>query len=243
MNMKKLGLLLLMISIVSCKTVQVNQLKQKTTKKAVELGVIGVVTKGLQQDVFQTRTLPVYKQKIRILASITTFTDDTFNAYAQSAIQQNQPIKITYIDSVANKPGYAQLQLLDKVSVLKELNANHNKEINTFLQNSNANVLVTSISAYFNMVDLSTILQAEEVYLVNNKPQKYSLELVKNGKPFGMLDVSKGVAFGYTTASFCWKKEGGTVSIANIIEGRETCARDSYKNVARLNKKVNYFKY
>ncbi len=241
--MKKLGLLVIILSVVSCKTVQVQQSQQRTTKKVVEIGSIGTITKGLQQNVFQTSNLPVYKQKIRVAASITTFTDATFNAYAQAAKEQSKPIQITYIDSVANKPGYAHLRILDKVALLNELNATHNKATNTFLQNSNANVLVTSMSAYFGAVDLSTISQAEEVYVVNNKPQKYSLELVKNGKPFALLDISKGVPFTYTTASFCWKKEGSKISIANIIESRETCAKDTYRNVARLNKKVNYFKY
>ncbi len=241
--MKKLSLLVILLSVISCKTVQVHQLQQKTTKKVVEIGAIGTVNKSIQQDVFQTSNLPVYKQKIRVSASMTTFTENTFNAYVKAANEQSKPLQITYIDSIANNPGYAHLRILDKVAVLKELNAQHNRATNTFLQNSNDNELVTSISAYFSAVDLSTISQAEEVYLVNNKPQKYSLELVKNGKPFGMLDMSKAVPFTYTTASFCWKKDGGRIMIAIIIESRETCARDTYKNVARLNKKVNYFKY
>ncbi len=241
--MKKISILILLLSIISCKTVQVNQLSQKTTKTVVELGAIGKVTKNIETTVFQITTLPYYEQKIRVAAGITTFTDNTFNAYVQAALQQNKKIKITYIDSVANKPGYAHLQIIDKVQLLNELNATSNKPINTYLQNTNKSVIITSVSAYFDAIELSSISQAEEVYLVNNKPQKYSLALVKNGKTFAVIDFSKAVPFAYTTASFCWKKEHGKISIANIVEHRETCAKDTYKNVAKLNKKINYFKY
>ncbi len=241
--MKKIGVLAILLSVISCKTIQVNQLSQKTTKTVVELGAIGKVTKNLESHVFQITTLPNYEQKVRVAANTVTFTDNTFNAYAQAALQQNKKIKVTYIDSVANKPGYAHLQIIDKVQLLNELNANHNSSVNTYLQNTNKSVIITSVSAYFDAIDLSSISQAEEVYLINNKPQKYSLALVKNGKAFALVDFSKAVPFAYTTASFCWKKEHGKISIANIVEHRETCARDTYKNVAKLNKKINYFKY
>jgi len=241
--MKKWSLFLIIISIVSCKTVEVNQQRQQTTKTVVELGVIGKITKGIETNTFQTTTVPVYKQKIRVSADILAFDDNTFNTYAQAALQQNKKIKITYIDSVANKPGYANLQILDKVQVLDELNATHNTGVNTYLQNATNNVLITGLSAYFDAIELSNISQAEEVYLINNKPKKYSLELVKSGKPFAIVDISKSVPFTYTTASFCWKKERGKISIANLTYRSETCARDTYKNVAKLNKKINYYKY
>lgn len=241
--MKKLSFLLIIAVVISCKTIKVNQLPQKITKTVVELGTIGMVNKGIEINTFQTTTLPVYKQKIRISANILAFNDNTFNTYAQAALQQNKKIKVTYIDSVANKPGYANLQILDKVQLLSELNAEHNVNINAYLQNTNNNVLITSVSAYFDAIELSNISQAEEVYLINNKPKKYSLELVKSGNPFAVIDISKSVPFAYTTASFCWKKERGKISIANLTSQNENCARETYKNVARLNKKINYYKY
>ncbi|MDY7394238.1 hypothetical protein UMM65_03220 [Aureibaculum sp. 2210JD6-5] len=241
--MKKMLLLCMVLLWVSCKTVQVNQLAQKTTKIVVELGTIGEVNKKLETTVFQTTAVPNYQQKIRISANIVAFNNNTFNAYAKAATQQHQKIKVTYIDSVANKPGYANLQILDKVQLINELNAAHNKGVNAYLQNTKNNVLVTKVSAYFDSIDLQNISQAEEVYLINNKPQKYSLELVKNGKVFSNIDVSKAVPFAYRTSAFCWKKERGQISIANLVKQNESCARETYRNVAKLNKKIDYFKY
>ena len=241
--MKKTYLFFLIIIVISCKTINVNQLPQRTTKTFIEIGVIGKENKKIETTVLQTTTLPVYKRKIRVSANIVTFNDNTFNAYAQAALEQNKKIKVTYIDSVANKLGYVNLQILDKVQVLDELNAEHNKGINTYLQNVDNDVIITGVSAYFDAIELSNISQAEEVYLINNKPKKYSLELVKSGKPFANIDISRSVPFAFTTASFCWKKERGKISIANLVDKSESCTRNTYKNVARLNKKIDYFKY
>jgi hypothetical protein len=241
--MKKIITLLIGLILISCKTVQVDQLTQKTTKTVVELGTIGRYAKKIEANVFQTTTVPVYQQKIRVSANIVAFTKKAFNAYAQSAQQQHKKIKVTYIDSLANKPGYANLQILDKVQLISELNAGHNKAVNTYLQNTNNNKLITKVSAYFDSVDLQNISQAEEVYLINNKPQKYSLELVVKGKVLANIDLSKAVPFAYSTSSFCWKKERGKISISNITSQYESCTKGSYRNVARLNKKIDYFKY
>ena len=241
--MKKISAFLIIFSIFSCKTVEVNQQRQQMTKTVIELGVIGKVNKGIEINTFQTTTVPVYKEKIRVSTNILVFNDNTFNTYAQAALQQNRKIKITYIDSVANKPGYVNFQILDKVQLLSELNAPHNTDVNNYLQNANNNVLITGMTVYFDAIELSNVSQAEEVYLINNKPKKYSLELVKSGKSFANVDLSKAVPFAYTTASFCWKKEHGKISIANMIDQSESCARNTYKNVARLNKKIDYFKY
>jgi len=241
--MKKISLFLVTITIFSCKTIEVNQQRQQTTKTMVELGVVGRIDKGIETNTFQTTTIPIYKQKIRVSANILIFDDNTFNTYAQAALHQNKKIKITYIDSVANKPGYANFQILDKVQLLNELNAPYNIDVNNYLLNANNDILINGISAYFGIIDLSNISQAEEVYLINNKSRKYSLELIKNSKPFAVIDISKSVPFAYTTASFCWKKNNGEVKIANLIDKNEKCARDTYKNVTRLNNKINYFKY
>ena len=241
--MKIISFLFSIILMVSCKTIQVNQLPQQTTRTVVEIVTIGNIKNGIENNTLQPTTVTIFNQKIRLAASIVTFNDKTFNAYAQAALQQNEKIKVTYIDSVANKPGYANLQILDKVQLLNELNAAHNSDVNAYLQNTHNTKIITSISSYFDAIELSSISQAEEVYLINNKPQKYSLELVKEGKSFAIVDISKGVPFAYSTATFCWKKEGGKIGIANLVGQNEGCSRDTYKKVSQLNKKINYFKY
>ncbi len=241
--MKKIIFILVAVVLFSCKTVQVNQQAQQTTKTVVELGAIGKVNYKLETDRFQITTLPVYQQKIRVAANIVVFNNNTFNTYAHAALQQNQKISITYMDSVANKPAYAFLQILDKVQLIKALNADYNQAVNTYLQNAKNNEIVTGVSAYFSTVDLSNISRADEVYLINDKPKKYNLELVKDGRSFAVIDMANGVPFAYTTGSFCWKKEQGLIKIANVTAKNEHCAKDTYRNVSRLNKRINYFKY
>lgn len=237
------AILLVFGLLFSCKTVQVNQQTQQTTKTVVELGAVGQVNYKLETNRFQITTLPTYKQKLRVAANIVAFNNTTFNTYAQAARQQNQKISIAYIDSVANKPGYANLQILDKTQLINELNAGYNSTVNTYLQNAKNNEIITGVSAYFNSLDLSKLSQADEVYLVNNKLKKYNLELIKDGRKFATVDMGNSVPFAYTTASFCWKKENATISIVNLTTANESCAKDTYRNVSRLYKKTDLFKY
>ncbi|WP_117885590.1 hypothetical protein [Aureibaculum luteum] len=242
--MKKIITILSLISILfSCKTIQVNQQSQKTTKTVVELGVIGKVNYKFKTDRLETTALPVYNQKIRVATNNVVFNTTTFKTYTKASNQQNQKINITYIDSAENKPSYVNLQFLDKVQLINELNAEYNDGISTYLQNAKNNIIITGISTYFNSEDLENLSQADEVYLINNKPKKYNLELIKNGRTIANIDMANGVSFTYTTASFCWKKEYGKISIVNITGANEGCGKDTYKNVSRLNKKVNLFKY
>lgn len=239
---RKFIYILLVLSCIFYSSLLTAQVLQQPTTGFVELGTIGKTKHGLLNKDNIQETVPVYKQKIRVGVSILPFNKANFNKFKRAASHQNSKVTVTYIDSLPNKPKFVQLQIIDKVQVLKELNANYNEAVRGYLQNSAHNELIMNVSAYFDAIDLSNLSQAEEVYLLNNKPKKYVLELVKNGKPFAQIDLSKAVTFGYTTASFCWKKEQGVISLANLVNNGESCAKDTYKKVARLDKKVNYFK-
>lgn len=235
--------LFLVLFFVACLNFSmVGQLLPKSTTNYVELGTIGNTKKEVLTKKNITATIPMYKQKMRIGVTILPFTKTSFNKYKKAAAKQNKRASETFIDSIAIKTKYAQLQLMDKVQLIKELNADYNTTTSTYLQQSKENELVIQVSAFFDGIDLSNLSQAEEVYLLNNKPQKYVLELVKGGKAFAHIDLSKGVTFGFSTASFCWKKEHGIISLVNLISNGESCAKDTYKKVRRLDKKVNYFK-
>ena len=241
--MKFAGILLLLFVTLSCKSVQINDLSQRSTTSVVELGTLGVETKKLETTIFQTNILPNYQNPLRVSVSLLPFTEKTFEVYTEAAQKQNQEIKMAYLDSVENKPGYVGLKLLDKVSLANELNSPHNKGVNAYLQNSTNIKMVTTVAAYFNKADLNNLGLAEEVYLVNKKSQKYSLELVKNGSVFTSIDIARGLTFAYSTASLCWKKERGSIFIANIIEGNQSCAKGTHRNISRLEKRQNLFKY
>jgi hypothetical protein len=185
-----------------------------------------------------TVVIPIFKQKIRVSVSIIPFNKRTYKLYAEAARHQNKVVN----DSVINKLVYVNVEIIDKVQLIKELNADYNTATSIYLQQSKENELVIQVSAFFDAIDLSNLSQAEEVYLLNNKPQKYVLELVKGGKAFAHIDLSKGATFGFSTASFCWKKEQGKISLANLVSSGEHCTNDTYKNVRRLDKKINYFK-
>ena len=103
--MKFAGILLLLFVTLSCKSVQINDLAQRSTTSVVELGTLGVETKKLETTIFQTNILPNYQNPLRVSVSLLPFTEKTFEVYTEAAQKQNQEIKMVYLDSVENKSG------------------------------------------------------------------------------------------------------------------------------------------
>lgn len=237
--MKRISSALIIVSFLSCNTLQLNQYVSVTTKRAVELGSIGKV-KGVIENSFQINSFPTYQKKIRVAIQVVSFNKSSLKRYNRAAKHQKGAVKLVLKDSLIPTYKYVNLKLLDKVQLLNQLNGQHNKSVKTYLQNARGDEMITGISAYFDQQMMNNLLQADEVYLINNKPQKYSLELVKAGSSFAVLDVSKAVTFAFTTASFCWKKELGNYNIVNIVEGLEGCEKNTYSHVNRFPKEKKY---
>lgn len=239
----KYGILwLLSVLFVSCSSIQINHQKQKTTTAVVELGAIGIISSNLLSVGFKTNALPIYKQKIRLQAVVVPFDKYTYKAYKKAAGQQNSPKIIAATDTVtkmANK--YVRLQIIDKVQLINELNAEYNKNVKSYIQTAEANTLVLNTSVYLDKNELSSVMGAEEIYLINNKPKKYSLELVKNGKIVAVINLSKAVPFAFATVSFCYKKEQGRINIVDMVSKKHQCSDNSKSTVKALNKKVSFF--
>ena len=218
------------------------QVLQKPTIDYVEIGTIGKSKQAISTKKFITTSIPQLKHKIRIHATVLNFNKIRYKRYRKSAKKQNSNVDVNYIDSILDKPKYVKLEIIDKVQLLQELNEEYNTTLQTYLQNSTLNKLIVDVLAYLDNIDLNNLSKAEEIYLVNNKPKKYTLELIKSGKSFAMIDLSKTITFGYTTASFCWKKENGKVIMVNFLRRGNKCVKSTYKKVSKLEKKVNYLK-
>ena len=181
--MKRISTALIILSFLSCNTLQLNQDVLVTTKRAVELGSIGKV-KGVIENSVQINSFPTYQKKIRVAVKVVSFNKNAFNRYNRAAKHQKGAAKWVLKDSLIPTYKYVNLQLLDKVQLMTQLNGQHNKSVKTYLQNAHGDEMITGISVYFDQNMMNNLLQADEVYLINNKPQKYSLELVKAGKAF-----------------------------------------------------------
>src|SRR5690606_34048516 len=129
---------------VSCKTGSILEEQQNKTTQQVTLGGIGAGKDFILQTGFNSSALPTYQEPIKTTVINKVFNNQTYKVFAKAKALQSADVNIHYIDSIPNKPNYLQLQIADKVEVIKALNIQENKEVKDYLShNSNANVLTS----------------------------------------------------------------------------------------------------
>ncbi|MCF6297913.1 MAG: hypothetical protein L3J08_08025 [Flavobacteriaceae bacterium] len=237
--MKKLLLILLPYIIFSCNVLPIPSV-QKSLSSTIELGVIGTVNHSLIQNQFQINAIPVLKQKIRV--TVTTKQFDKFSTKRYNKFQQKESDKITFIDSLENHDNYIQLNLIDKVTLIEEINASHNKNVVTYLKTASAPLLITTITTTFSKLIQKNIINADALYLMNNRNKKYVLQLYKKGKLTETVEFSKANIFNYKTSNFCWiENDKHNFEISDI--SNERCSKNTYKNYNKAVKNKKEFKF
>lgn len=243
--MKKIhALLLFLVIVTSCKTVVVNKQTQKIASAALELATIGKTKPNLQINAFEINAIPQLNQKIRVTAMVLPFNKTTFKAYVKAATLQGKKSTVKYVDSLPNKPTYVVVKIADNVTLLEELNSEHNVTVFNYLKTvPDANV-ITAISMVFNQDILNEISQAEELYLSNVKYKKYDLELYKNGKLHKTIELTTGTTFTYKLSSFCWGENGRHQPIlVDVIDEHSNCNNNTFSNYQKVEKKKQAIKF
>ncbi len=233
--------LLLLLIIASCKTITNQSKNQKITDSAVELLTIGNSNSKLSTSSFSTDAIPVLKQKIRINASELTFNKTLFKSYDNSAKLQGKENPLTYIDSIPQKPSYILLKIMDKVTLIEELNSDYNKTVFEYLKSTAYTQLISEISIVFDERTKQAVKNAEEIFIINEKYKKYSLALYKNGEQFEQIELSKGITFSYKLSTFCWaenKRKQGV--IVNIVDKGNDCSPNTYDSYQEIEKKHSF---
>lgn len=79
---------------------------------------------------------------------------------------------VKYVDSLLNTT-YVVFKITDNVTLLEELNSEHNTTVFNYLKTVLDAKMITAISMVFNQDILSEISKAEALYLSNVKYKKY----------------------------------------------------------------------
>ena len=207
---------------------------QKDASTSIELGAIGIMSSGLVQNRFQINAIPTLEQKIRV-KSISKYFDKTTISY----YNKNQPDTtktLTYIDSLKIQSKYLQLEIIDKVTLLEELNAQPNKKVVDYLKTTENILFISSVSIKFPEMLQNSIQNAEEVFLVNSDNKKYVLGLFNKDKCSETIEFSTGDIFEYETSNFCWGvNDKHTIVITDITNGK--CGKSTYKTYYKSHKK------
>src|SRR5690606_34469320 len=151
---------------VSCKTGSILEEQQNKTTQQVTLGGIGSGKDFILQTGFNNVALPTYQEPIRTTVINKVFNKQAYKLFTKAKALQSADINIHYIDSIPNKPNYLQLQIADKVEVIKALNMEDNKEIKNYLSHDKNDTVLTSILIAFNKYNFDDLLRVDYVTLI-----------------------------------------------------------------------------
>lgn len=233
---------LLFLSL-SCKTGSILQEQQNKTTQQVSLGGIGSGKDFILQTGFNNAALPTYQEPIRTTVTNKVFNKQTYKIFSKAKTLQSADVNIHYVDSMPDKPNYMQLQIADKVEVIKALNMEDNKEIKNYLSHNNNATVLTSILIAFNKNDFDAILSADAVFLIENGMKTYALQLKKDNKKTGIIPFNQAVIFGYNTSNCCWQEgKRNQIDIVDLVGGFSNCPNSTYRSSKRAENNIHYYK-
>ncbi|WP_430412794.1 hypothetical protein [Kordia sp.] len=231
-----------LLTIISCKSISVNQQPQLVTETPVELGAIGIVHDNMLHKSFESVAIPSFKKELKLYVQPVSFSKQTFKAF-QKANTLHKKVNLTYEDSLQSKPQYVYLQFLDRVSITDQLNNKTNVGLRSYLETKERAQLVTSIAIAFSEKELKKISAADEVFLIQSATKKFSLELKSLDGKKEQLEFNNGVVFAYQLSGFCWKEnDRHKLIIGDIVSNAESCPANTYKKASKATQKENYFK-
>ncbi|WP_340074227.1 hypothetical protein [Leptobacterium sp. I13] len=233
---------LLLILISSCKTIYIHHQKHQLAFSSPQLASIGFNKDKLIHNHFKTIGFPELTQKIRVYVRSVPFNKTTYKAYASLREKNGQLTTITYIDSLPNKPHYIQLMISDHVTLKETINHPENKGLLNYLKNDSEYKIVTSIAMVSSDKLQKALIDAEEIYLIQNDSEHAAmLQLIKNKKAIRSIHLSTITPFAYHPSSFCWgfdRKYQPQIEI--ISNDYSRCPINTYKKAYKLQKERQY---
>ncbi len=243
MNYKVYGIaVILALSCIGCYSIRVNKATMHTsTTNPVALGVIGVQEDHMRSSDFKVFSIPGYEQKIRVGILPVDFNTATFETYMKASKGNAQ--SINYVDSLDVKPRFVTVELLDRVSTIAELQEEYNTQTLAYLKSQKEAAIVTSVSMALPESFIQEMNKAEAVFLNNGGYKQYQLSLIKEGKPYKTINFAEVTIFAYELSFFCWgENDRKQITIADIIDEKSPCSRNTYRDAGKAREKMNYFK-
>ncbi|WP_299884424.1 hypothetical protein [uncultured Lacinutrix sp.] len=239
--LKNIISLCVLILLVSCKTVSIDNQMQSTTTQQIILGTIGIDKELLLNKSYTNTAIPEYKEPVKVSVSVKSFNKKTFKAFSNA--NTANLITVNYVDSLEIKPKFVSLYIQDKITVLKALNSKTNKTVKSYLTTKNEASIISYLSMALNQQAITNISQADECFLEKDGIKSYTLQLYKNGEKTNIIRFNDGVVFAYKTLNCCWKQnEKQQLEIVDLIDPINRCPNKTSMRASRAKKEINYFK-
>ena len=234
--MKRITLLLIITFFTSCNTLKIKDKEYKTSSTTTEIGSIGYSKSAIAKNEFTTRVFPKLENKLRVEVSVLPFNKQLNKNYQKKAKFNQNQAKILYADSLDIKPEVVSITILDITGFVNEINTANNKEVSSFLKNTENAKIITSIISTLSNEDISKIKQADTYYLINNQDNKYTLALFKSNKKTEVIDLQSGVVLGYEVSKCCWAMDNkGKWYLGDLVEENSSCKGNTEPKIKEKN--------
>jgi len=225
-----------------CKTITIQQAQHYKTKHNITLGSIGNAQNIFTLKEFNTVGIPSFNTPLQIKATFSKFTKATHKAYLKSKERiSKDSIEIKW-DSIPSNLNFVELQIADKITLIKAINASENTDLKDYLNINNALQIVTQISVAFSNAIEEQLKDADAIFLEEVNFKIYELVVYKNGKKTSVIKFNDGFVFAYKVNHFCWKEIKGKLKIVDIIDEYDTCPFKTYRQSKKAKEKLNLYK-
>ncbi len=235
--------ILLLTAVTGCQTTKVDNVKYTVSSATTELGSIGSATSLFKlDDDFKTHSFPQLKNNIRLDVQVRPFNKNSYKVYNAKMKAAQEQQKIQYVDSLPIKPELVTISILDVNGYINELNSDYNKDITTYLKDTEDAVAVTGLAIALPKETIGKIKASDAYYLTNNLNQKYMLSLYKEGKKTTEIDLTSGTVIGYILGKFCWAiSDRQKWYIGDIVKDNKSCKGETTEKI-KEKEQTNLFK-
>tara|TARA_R100000406_G_scaffold96116_2_gene92700 strand:- start:354 stop:1025 length:672 start_codon:yes stop_codon:yes gene_type:complete len=213
--------LLIGFLLISCHKIQY---KTQTQKSLPELGSLGVFEKYIAQEITIEKSVIGVNSPLKLKVEIVT---------------ESKREIFTNKDSINSLKEYLTLEVLDKFSLLEQIN--QNKELFGYLKSNPRVRIVTKVFINFSETVKQEILDSQELYLIQNKQKTLSIELRDDNKTTKIIEFSEGKIIDFEPSEFCWgTKKGFKVQILDVVNVGSDCNGDLYKTYKKAKRKTEF---
>ena len=239
--MRFLGSALLVLMLIqSCASFKAEQ--QAAAISFPQLGSI-IKTKGsLWYATSEQVGAPQWDTPLKVTVQQLPFNKSTYGEYAHYMRQAQKVNSIPYVDSLAYKPKYLRLQLLDQIGLSQLLNADQNDQLRSYLEADSDYKIVTGLK--LTTVDaLMPILKDAQMVLLEQDDLKNQQLTVISGDQERQIDMVELQVFGIDYATFCWGEDRyHNKQIKVLTSDGQGCPKGSHKKAAKATADRSYLK-
>ncbi len=240
---KCIQILVLILSLASCKSIANHSSYQQMTTQDVALGSIGINNNFIFKQGYDNSGLPSYKEEIKVSLTALPHNSGTYKAFNRASLSQKANFKVNYIDSLENKPKYIDISIADTVLLIESLNDPSNTAIKNYLSTQKEAKVVTSIALALPVPLMNSISEGDEYFLSEYGKKSYALTVYKNKTLLNTIPFNNGVVFAYDVSSCCWQENNKhQVAIVDLVDTLD-CPYKTYGSAKRAKNKINYFKF